>query len=151
MIDVHLPESSRPEHLELHDQLSRARRVGGRTAEAATAVMTVLYPHILLEERYAMPPLALLPQLISGEVTEDMRRVVKAAEKLKAELPSMLEDHRRIVKALKDFMQASTDEGHGGHAQFAQKIIHHAQQEEEMLYPAAILVGEYIKLRLGKA
>jgi hypothetical protein len=29
-------------------------------------------------------------------------------------------------------------------------LIRHAQEEEEVLYPAAILVGEYIKLRLGR-
>ena len=28
-------------------------------------------------------------------------------------------------------------------------MILHAQQEEEVFYPASILVGEYIKLRLG--
>ena len=32
---------------------------------------------------------------------------------------------------------------------FAQKLIHHAQQEEEVFYPASILVGEYVKKRLG--
>ena len=79
-----------------------------------------------------------------------MREVVRASERLKAGLPSMLEEHGRIVGALKNFMQASAEEGHAGYAQFAQKLIHHAQQEEEVLYPAAILVGEYIKLRLKK-
>jgi hemerythrin superfamily protein len=46
-------------------------------------------------------------------------------------------------------MQAATEEKHDAYIQFATKIIAHAQNEEEMLYPAAILVGEYIKLKLG--
>lgn len=150
MIEVRLPESSKPEHRELHDQLSKARRVGGRTAQAADELMAVLYPHILLEERYAAPPLAILPQLVGGEVTEEMGQIIRSAEKLKIELPGMLEDHRRIVAALKNLMRAAADERHEGYAEFAQKLIRHAQQEEEVLYPAAILVGEYVKLKLGR-
>lgn len=34
------------------------------------------------------------------------------------------------------------------HAEFAHKLMLHAQTEEEVLYPAALLVGEHIKLRL---
>jgi hypothetical protein len=31
---------------------------------------------------------------------------------------------------------------------FAERLKQHAKTEEEVLYPAAILVGEYLKLRL---
>jgi len=34
------------------------------------------------------------------------------------------------------------------YAEFSEKLILHAQTEEEVMYPAAILVGEYIKLKL---
>jgi len=34
--------------------------------------------------------------------------------------------------------------------EFARKLIHHARIEEEVMYPAAILVGEYLKLRLAE-
>jgi hypothetical protein len=34
------------------------------------------------------------------------------------------------------------------HARFAEKLMFHAQTEEEVLYPAAILVGEYLKVKL---
>ena len=35
-------------------------------------------------------------------------------------------------------------------AEFADKLILHAQTEEEVSYPTAILIGEYLKLKLGK-
>jgi hypothetical protein len=41
-------------------------------------------------------------------------------------------------------------ERHDGYAGFAQKLILHAPQEDEVYYPASSLVGEYIKLRLGR-
>jgi hypothetical protein len=35
------------------------------------------------------------------------------------------------------------------HARFAEKLALHAKTEEDVLYPAAILVGEYLKLKLA--
>lgn len=49
------------------------------------------------------------------------------------------------------FLRAATAEQHAGYARLAQKLILHAQLEEEGLYPASILVGEYVKLKLGKS
>jgi hypothetical protein len=43
------------------------------------------------------------------------------------------------------------NEGLTGYAGFARKLILHAQTEEEILYPASILIGEYLKLKLGKS
>jgi hemerythrin superfamily protein len=63
----------------------------------------------------------------------------------------MLQEHKVIVEALQKLLQAATGDGHTGFARFAQKLILHAQTEEEVLYPASILVGEYIRLKLGIA
>jgi hypothetical protein len=79
-----------------------------------------------------------------------MESILAKTEVLKAELPRMLAEHKAIVAALRKLLQAATAEGHTGFASFAQKLILHAQMEEEILYPASILVGEYIKLRLGR-
>ncbi|HEY3073721.1 MAG TPA: hypothetical protein VGJ74_00980 [Burkholderiales bacterium] len=35
------------------------------------------------------------------------------------------------------------------YVEFAEKLINHARMEEEVLYPAAIVVGEYLRLRLA--
>jgi hypothetical protein len=146
-----VPESLRIEHGELREELQKAMDAGGRTGEAAQGVVKVLRPHILLEEEFAIPPLTLLPRLARGEVTSDMRRYQALSETLKAELPRMLEEHKLIVAALGDLMRAAQEEGYGGYAQFARKMILHAQTEEEILYPASILVGEILRARLGKA
>lgn len=61
------------------------------------------------------------------------------------------QEHKQIVKALRDLIRAARDEKHTGFAQFATKRIAHAQLEEGMLYPAAILVGDSIRLALGKS
>ena len=112
--------------------------------------MKVLFPHMVMEEEYAMPPLKLLPRIARGDVTPDMARVIPISGTLKSELPRMLEDHKQIVLALRRLMQAATEEGWDGYSEFATKLISHAQMEEEIAYPAAILVGEYLKQYFDK-
>jgi hypothetical protein len=96
-----------------------------------------------------MPPL--MPRIARGEFTSDMESILAKTEVMKAELPRMLAEHKAIVTVLRKLLQAATAEGQTGFAAFAQKLILHAQMEEEILYPASILVGEYIKLKLGRA
>jgi hypothetical protein len=62
----------------------------------------------------------------------------------------MLHEHKLIVDALQKLLQAASAEQHTGYTRLAQKLILHAQLEEEVLYPGSILVGEYLRLKLGK-
>jgi hypothetical protein len=150
-MEKEVPEALKIEHEELREQLARAASAGGRTGEAAREVQKVLRPHILLEEEFAVPPLTLLPRLARGEFHPDMKRYLAQAEMLRAELPRMLEEHGLIVEALRGLMQAAQEEGYSGYAQFARKMILHAQLEEEILYPASILVGEVLRAKFAKS
>jgi hypothetical protein len=143
------PESLQFEHRELSEALQKASSAGGKTGKAARDVMAVLEPHILIEQEYAMPPLCEIARIARGEITPGMAHYIEKSESFKAELPHMLEDHKLIVAALRGLMQAATAEKQYGAVQFAQKMIQHAQLEEEVLYPAAILVGEYLRLKLA--
>jgi hypothetical protein len=156
MEGVSMPEpeptdGAKMEHDRLRRELEKATTIGGETADAARAVLKVLSPHMLLEEEFAIPPLRLLPRLARGEFTSDMERIIPKSEMMKAELPRMLNEHALIVDALRGLLQAALKERHEGYATFAQKLIFHAQQEEEFFYPASILVGEYVKLKLGRS
>ena len=151
MAKADLPGVFRTAHEELHDEMVAATRLGGQTGAAAQAVVRVLFPHILLEEEFGIPPLSLLPRLARGEISADMASVLRWTELLKAELPRMLDEHKQIVEALKGFLRAATAEQHSGYARLAEKLSVHVQLEEEVLYPASIVVGEYLKLKLGRA
>jgi hypothetical protein len=144
-----IPKPLKAEHDELHAMLVHATQLPGKTGEAAKAVAKVLHSHFVKEEEYALPPLGLLPQLSAGIVTEDMKQVLPMTEKLKKELPEMLAEHQQIVAALQVLIKDANAENHPEVAEFAEKLILHAQTEEEVSYPTAILIGEYIKLKLG--
>lgn len=143
-----IPQPLKLEHEELHAELVKATQAGGRVGDAAKAVAKVLHEHFVKEEEFALPPLGLLSALARDQVDEDARTVLSMTDRLKSELPRMLEEHKAVVAALKTLIAAAEAEKKPEHARFAQKLMLHAQTEEEVLYPAAILLGEYLKLKL---
>lgn len=145
-----IPPPLKVEHKELHADLVRATKAGGKTAAAANAVARVLHAHFVKEEEFALPPIGLLSLLARGKVDKEMHSVLAMTDRLKAELPDMLEEHKVVVAALKKLITAAKREKKPEHAHFARKLMLHAKTEEDVLYPAAILIGEYLKLRLGR-
>lgn len=145
-----IPKPLIAEHEEILAELERATHAGGKTADAAKAVAAVLHPHALKEEEYALPPLGLLPALASGNVSPDMAQVLPLTDKLKQELPQMLAEHKEIVAALERLKISARAENKPEVENFAQALAQHALTEEQVTYPTAILIGEYVKLRLGK-
>ena len=59
----------------------------------------------------------------------------------------MLEEHAQIQSALAALSTAAREEGHVQHAAFADALMMHASNEEQVLYPATLLIGEYLKLK----
>lgn len=140
-----IPDSLRLEHEQLHAKLAEASHLPGRVGEAARTVAKIMHPHFLREDEYAIPPLGLLARLAKGHLTPDMAEVLPLVARLKEEMPLMIEEHRAIIGALIQLGNAATEAGLREWAEFADDLRHHAQMEEEVLYPAAILVGEYVK------
>jgi hemerythrin HHE cation binding domain-containing protein len=149
-MDLTIPGSLKAEHEELHEELVRITNLGAKTGAAAKAVAAALHAHFVKEEELAMPPLGLLPALAAGPVKSDMAKVVELTDKLKRELPTMLKEHQTIVGALDKLAEAAKAENKPAAEHFAAKLKQHAKSEEEVLYPAAIVVGEYVKLSLRK-
>ena len=143
-----IPTSLKLEHEELHAELARATKAGGKTGEAAKAVAAVLHNHFLKEEEFALPPIGLLAPVARGEIDKEMRAVLTMTDRLKAELPEMLREHQAVVAALEELSAAAQKEKLPEHARFAEKLMLHAKTEEEVLDPAAVLIGEYLKLKL---
>ena len=143
------PYSLKAEHEELHNMLRQATQLSGKTGDAAKTVAKLMHPHFVKEEEYALPPLGLLPLLAAGKFSEEMKQVVSMTDKLEKELPEMLAEHKQIAAALNVLIQHAKSDNHPEVAAFAKELMLHVQTEEEVSYPTAILIGDYIKLRLG--
>jgi hypothetical protein len=144
-----IPKPMKIEHDELHTDLVKATKAGGQTAEAAKIVAKVLHSHFVKEEEYALPPLGLLMALSEGRFEPGMAEVLKMTDKLEAELPTMLSEHKDIIAALKKLVDAARTENRPDVVHFAEKLMLHAQTEEQVSYPTAILVGRYVKSKLA--
>ena len=142
---IAIPESLKTEHEELHRELAAATKVSGAVGNAARAVAKLLHPHFVDEEAFALPPLGVLGAFVRGEQVVEPAPLIAMAARLKAELPRMLEEHRTITAALRKLEAAAVGVGDKVRQRLALKIIAHARIEEEVMYPAAILVGEYLK------
>lgn len=144
-----VPRTLRAEHRELHHELTRAMQAGGRTGEAARRVADLLHPHFVKEEEFALPPLAVLAALAKGMPLPDPGGVLERTERLKAEFAQLVREHDEIVRALQALILTAKADQKPDIVRFAEQLVLHAETEEEVLYPAAILVGEYLKLKRG--
>jgi hypothetical protein len=144
-----IPNPMEVEHDELHADLVKATKAGGQTAEAAKIVAKVLHSHFVKEEEYALPPLGLLTALSEGRFEPGMAEVLKMTDKLEAELPTMLSEHKNIVAALEKLIEAAKTENRPDIVHFAEKLMLHAQTEEQVSYPTSLLIGRYVKSKLA--
>lgn len=147
-----IPASIRAEHHEIHAELLQLTRAPGAVGAAARELAAVLDPHFAREEQIALPPLGLLAPLARAtEVTPAMRAILPIADSLRTEWPRMLEEHTAIHAATRKLGEAGRAAGNAAAARFAEALALHAQNEEEILYPAALLVGEVIRGRLARS
>jgi hypothetical protein len=146
---IEIPAPVRAEHEMLHAKLLEATREHGAVGETAREVARLLHPHFVREEEFALPPLGLLAEVARGGVTADMAQVLPMTRRLKAELSAMIAEHRDIVAALDRLVAAAREENLPRYERFAAALIMHAQTEEQVLYPAVILLGETVERQLG--
>ena len=143
-----IPAPLRAEHDELQERLIEATEAPGAVGEAALEVQRLVYPHLAREEELTLPALGLLADVVRGALRSDMAAVVPVSKRLKAELPALFAEHRQIIVALERLAAAAQAAGAREHERFALAMIQHLQVEEVVVYPAAILLGEYLERAL---
>lgn len=144
-----IPESVRIEHRAIHEQLEAAMQAPGQVGVAARALGKVLHPHFVREEEIALPPLGALEQLAKGTLPPDATSLLQMTDALTRELPHMLAEHTQIRAAVRALGEAARAERAAPIERLAEQLALHAQTEEEVLYPAAVLVGEVIRARMA--
>lgn len=143
------PSAIVQEHEHLHHQLAEALASGGETAVRARVVADVLEPHFKTEEAYAMPPLGLLGAIADDRPLSDEQRrgAIKMARELRAHYAQMIQEHQQIQAALDALASAARQEHKPEALAFAETLMLHAQNEEQVLYPTTLLIGRYLELR----
>ena len=136
-----IPASIRAEHEEIHDELA------GRTGVAARALAALLQPHFEREEQIALPPLSMLGPLASNTRVAAPAWLLPMTDSLRRELPRMLREHVAIRAATQRLGTDAQSEGQTAVVRLTEKLALHARSEEEVLYPAAVVVGDLVRAR----
>lgn len=145
-----IPSTIREEHAEIRAELADATKLAGRTGLAARALAALLQPHFEREEQIALPPLSQLGPLSRNERSTAAAWVLPMTDSLRREMPRMLRDHVAIRAATQRLATVAQSEGQTIVVRFTDKLAVHARTEEEILYPAAILVGDLMRARGGR-
>jgi hypothetical protein len=143
-----IPESLRHEHAEVQRALQELTNVPGEVGAAARDLRRILMPHFEREEQIALPPLGVVRRLANEPRAADLASwLLPMTDSLRAELPRMLEEHVAIARAGAELERVARSAGNTHAQHFAQALARHAQSEEELFYPMAILVGEVVRKR----
>lgn len=147
--DLKMPDSLRKRHEAFHAEFTKATKEEGKVGDAARAIEKIGTAHFA-KAKDVFPPLGLLPRLAEGKVTPEMREAVEMAEKLRAGLPQIRRDHHELIAGLKKLGEAAKVQGKTDYVRFAEKLTLHIQEEEEILYPTVLLIGDTVKQGLDK-
>ena len=152
-----IPQPLESEHHELYARLQAATQAGGKIGEAARSAFQALSGHFEKKQRYALPQLGALAALAGTPgaknvtLTSDQKKDLMArTERFRAELPEMLKEHEIISTALRRLQEAARAEGNEQVAHVAEAIMTHAKTEELVLYPAALVMGDFVAATEGK-
>lgn len=148
--DFKIPEPLQIRQEELCTALERAVLTGGKTGAAARKLQQVLQPHLLKEETDLLQPLGLLLRLARGETTPAMRQILSRTEHLKARMFEIVREHAEIIEAARELLRVARAERKLALAAFTERLMLRAWTDEVVFYPAAVLIGEYLKLRFPK-
>ena len=138
------------EHEALYSRLVLTTKVPGPVGRVADKLAKLMDPHFTKEELFALPPLVLLPALAGGQFSPERSGVLELTDQLEIDLPSMLAEHQKIFGVLQELLAAGEAAGDTGTCEFAGQLMHHATVEEQVFYPAALLVGHWVKEHMGK-
>ena len=145
-----VPESLREEHEEFIDGIKNYSTGNDQTGAAVRELLRLLEPHVEKENELVLPLLGALRGLAAGEPLENPGAVMGAYEKYARQYRNMFAEHSPIRQSIKKARRLAKQDGQNGIVETLDALAHHSRVEEEVLYPAALLVGK-AALRLGPA
>ena len=136
------------EHKEIHEKLESIVSSTGNTAGVAKEVQSVMQPHFEEEDRLSIPVLGVLLPYVNGTLTEEAKdQAIQLSQQFKQKYPTMLEEHKQIVTALSKLESTAISENRQDVLSFISQLRNHGMNEEQVTYPATIVIGELLELK----
>jgi len=141
-----VPSVLKKEHNQFLEKLAGIASLQDSTGRCAKKLYELMDYHFKEEEDYVLPPLGLLPVLAMGKIPEQSEKVIQLTERFRSNSAKMIAEHQMIKAYLDEMMLVGAKENHPEISGFDQELQKHAASEEEVFFPTAILIGEYLKL-----
>ncbi len=142
------PSSLEQEHTRIHEELHKIIHSSGNTAKIAKEVQSILQPHFEKEEQLSIPVLGVLQSYVNGTLTKEVKeKALQISQQFKKEYPIMLNEHKQIVAALESLNNTAIQESRQDALTFIKDLKEHAVNEEQITYPATIIIGELLEFK----
>jgi len=145
------PASMEREHQDIWQLLLGVQNLSGKTGSLAEKLAKPLKVHIDKEESLALPLLGILRDIVNGDLSQgSAKRASILSVRFEKEYHEMVHGHKELAKVLDRMEKVGADEGHLTAVRFCEALKKHAQEEEEVLYPAALLAGRMASKQVKK-
>ena len=153
---LQVPQSIRYEHDQIIKDLTNFAKREVAHAAAVQKALTVIKAHYAKEEAFVLPPLALLPKIAKGAISKDMSSkemepAIAMADRTKAALPELQNDHIRITSLMNELIEAGQADHDEELTRLATRVAAQSLNDLEIAQPTTIQIGDYLRLRLAKA
>lgn len=145
-----VPQSTSYEHDQIIEGLANFAKREVAHAAAVQKALTAIQAHYAKEEAFVLPPLALLPNIAKGAISKDMEPAIAMADRTKAALPELHNDHLQITSLMNELIEAGKADHDEELTQLATRVAIQSLNDLEITQPTAILIGDYLRLRLAK-
>jgi hypothetical protein len=142
-----VPSFLKNEHEYFLEKIRKLTSFQDSTGSAAAKLYNLMEHHFKEEEDFVLPPLGVLPLLASGKIPEQSKKIILLTERFKSNSAHMIAEHQLIKAFLDELILAAAKENHPEIAGFEKELQKHASAEEEVFFPTAILIGEYLKFK----
>ena len=146
-----IPQSLVLEQQGILDHLAVLARRHGAVGVVAQRYMALFERHAAREREYILPPLTLLPDLTTREITPDDAWAMAMADRVRADHDVIFAEHTQITEAANELLAA----GRRAHAQtaiaFAEEAVGDSLNDMEIQEPAVLMIGAYLHSKLAAA
>jgi hypothetical protein len=141
-----VPSGIKKEHESLLQQIQALAAYQDSTGVRARKLQELMIHHFKEEETYVLPQLGLLDALTRDEMPEETQKIIQLSEQFRSQRTHISAEHQMIKAHLGEMAIAAKSDSHYINT-FLKEIERHAALEEEVFFPASILVGDYITMK----
>ncbi len=144
-----IPETLAVVHDGLTAQLAKASAESGRLGKAAKRLNELCLPHFAKEEENIFRVFGLLHDLATERLRPGAVMALPVISELRARRDTSRGDHQAINLAIEDLMQKALAERNESLVRLALALKDHEKDEDEVLYPTIISIGQSLRQGLG--